>query len=277
MISLLHISTCISTSSICHRAVNPALLRTRQTPQDFLLSKPLHLKSTHPIISVDVPATNPPLARKATPSMQHPPVIENQHPSGNQLLPVLVLLLLEQRIKLARSIIPHLDLINRQLDARAIRRIPAHTQQIARRRIVLEHGKAAVGLNANALVPGRMGVHVDRAQDAVRVPVVLKELVCDLEPVDEQRGAARAAAVRQQVERLQARRVRKVRVVRVRFERDVGVCRVLGREVGGEVVEAAVVGFADESNAAQELFCWLRGVERGLVHVAEAVFALGSC
>lgn len=44
--------------------------------------------------------------------------------------------------------------------------------------------------------------------------------------------------------------VGEVRVVRVGFERDVGVCCVRAGQVGGEVVEAAVVRFADERDAA---------------------------
>lgn len=61
------------------------------------------------------------------------------------------------------------------------------------------------------------------------------------------------------------------------FESDVGVCCVLRGQVGGEVVEAAVVGFADEGDAAEQGFGWgWVGVWDG-VDVAEAVFALGWC
>lgn len=76
------------------------------------------------------------------------------------------------------------------------------------------------------------------------------------------------------MEGLQSRRVGEVGVVCVRFEGDVGVRCVLRRQVGGEVVEAAVVGFADEGDFAEQGFCGVGRVERGLVDVAEAVFAL---
>jgi hypothetical protein len=51
------------------------------------------------------------------------------------------------------------------------------------------------------------------------------------------------------MERLQPGWVAEVRRVGVRLERDVGVCGVLRGEVGGEVVEATVVRFADEGDA----------------------------
>jgi hypothetical protein len=73
---------------------------------------------------------------------------------------------------------------------------------------------------------------------------------------------------------LQACRVGEVGVVGVGLERDVGVCCVCAGQVGGEVVEAAVVRFADERDAAEELFCGLGGVVGCFVDVAEAEFAL---
>jgi hypothetical protein len=76
------------------------------------------------------------------------------------------------------------------------------------------------------------------------------------------------------VERLQACRVGEVGVVGVGLERDVGVCCVCAGQVGGEVVEAAVVRFADERDAAEELFSGLGGVVGCFVDVAEAEFAL---
>lgn len=57
----------------------------------------------------------------------------------------------------------------------------------------------------------------------------------------------------EQVEGLQTGRVGEVGCVGVGFEGDVGVGCVLGGEVGGEVVEAAVVRFADEGDAAEEV------------------------
>jgi hypothetical protein len=78
------------------------------------------------------------------------------------------------------------------------------------------------------------------------------------------------------VESLQAGWVGEVRCVGVRFERDVCVRCVLGGEVGGEVVEAAVVRFADEGDAFQEGFCGGRVRVGDIVDVAEAVRALGG-
>jgi hypothetical protein len=101
------------------------------------------------------------------------------------------------------------------------------------------------------------------------------QVVRDFVPVDEEGGAAGAVGVREQVEGLETRRVGEVRVVGVRFERDVGVGGVGGGEVRGEVVEAAVVGFADEGDGSEEGFSG-GGVRVGrLVDEAEAVFALG--
>ena len=73
---------------------------------------------------------------------------------------------------------------------------------------------------------------------------------------------------------MQACWVREVGVVRVCFERDVGVGCVLRGEVSGEVVEAAVVRFADEGDVAEELFCGFGCVGGGSVDVTEAMFAL---
>jgi hypothetical protein len=56
------------------------------------------------------------------------------------------------------------------------------------------------------------------------------------------------------MECLQAGWVREVRGVGVGFERDVGVGCVFGGEVRGEVVEAAVVGFANEGDAFEQVF-----------------------
>lgn len=53
---------------------------------------------------------------------------------------------------------------------------------------------------------------------------------------------------------MKARWVGKVGVVGVRFESNVGVRGILGGEVCGEVVEAAVVRFAYEGDAFQEGF-----------------------
>ena len=127
-------------------------LRTRQRPQHLLLPKLLHLKPTHPIIPIDVPATNPPLPRKATPPMQHSPVIEHHHPPGRQLLPILILRALQQRIQLARRRVPGADLLNGHLDARAVRRVPPYTQQLASGGVVLEYREPTVWHDTNSLV-----------------------------------------------------------------------------------------------------------------------------
>jgi hypothetical protein len=159
--------------------------------------------------------------------MQHPPIIKNQHTPRPQLLPVLIRLRLEQRVKLARSRIPRPNLLNLQLDTRSVRRVPAHTQQLPRRGIVLKHGEPAVRLDRDALVARRVRVHVDGCQEIVCRGVGVGQLVRGAEAVDEQRGAAGAVRVRKEVERLQAGWVGKVRVVGVCFERNVGVCCVL--------------------------------------------------
>lgn len=177
-------------------------LRARQAAHDLLLPETMHFEPTHPVIPVDIPSTDPPLPRELTPPMQHPPVIKDQHPAGRQLLPVLVLLLLEQRVELARCIVPRLDLLNRQLDTGSVGRVPAHAQQVACRRVVLENGEAAVRLDADALVARGVRVHVHRGQDIVGFLVLLQELGCDFEAVDEQGRAAGAVRVREQMERL---------------------------------------------------------------------------
>jgi hypothetical protein len=75
---------------------------------------------------------------------------------------------------------------------------------------------------------------------------------------------------------LQAGWVGEVRCIGVCFERDICVRCVLGGEVRGEIVEAAVMRFADEGDAFQEGFCG-GGVWVGdIVDVAEAVGALGG-
>lgn len=78
------------------------------------------------------------------------------------------------------------------------------------------------------------------------------------------------------MERLQAGRVGKVRRVRVRGQRDVGVGRVAEGEVGDEVVEAAVVRFADEGDFLEDGFCGVGRGEGRVVDEGEAVGALGG-
>jgi hypothetical protein len=83
-----------------------------QSSKHFLLPTRLHLIPTNPIIPVNIPPTNPPRPRKRTSSMQYPPIIKNQHLPRHQLLPILILLLLEQCIKLPGRIVPHLDFVH---------------------------------------------------------------------------------------------------------------------------------------------------------------------
>ena len=77
------------------------------------------------------------------------------------------------------------------------------------------------------------------------------------------------------MERLQADRIREVGRVRVGWESNVSVCCVLGRQVGGEVIEATVMRFADEGDIPEHGFgCFRRS--RDVVHITEAVHALGG-
>jgi hypothetical protein len=119
-----------------------------------------------------------------------------------------------------------------------------------------------------------MRVHVHGAEHAVGVFVLFAQRLGSFEAVDEEGGAARAVGVREEVECLQPCWVAEVGIVRVRGERDVGVCGVGFCEVRGEVVEGAVVGFTDEGDAFEEVFCGLRGL-RDFFDVAEAEAALG--
>jgi hypothetical protein len=57
------------------------------------------------------------------------------------------------------------------------------------------------------------------------------------------------------MESLEASWVGEIRIISVGFEHYVGVCSVLRGEVGGEIVEAAIVCFADEGDASKESFC----------------------
>jgi hypothetical protein len=252
-------------------------LRTRQRTQHLLLPKLLHLKPTHPIIPINIPATNPPLPCKATPPVQHPPIIKHHHSPRRQLLPILILAALQQRIKLARRRVPSADLLNRHLHARAVRRVPTYTQQLPSGGIVLKHREPAVRHDTNPLIPRRVSVHINRAEKLIRLWIGLAQVGGDFKPVDEQAGAAGAVGVGEQVEGLQPCRVGEVGVVGVGLEGDVGVRRVVRGQVSGEVVEAAVVGFADEGDALEEGFCWARGGGGRVVDVAEAVLALGMC
>jgi hypothetical protein len=207
--------------------------------------------------------------------MQHPPVIKDQHIPRLQLLPVLILLLLEQRIKLTSSIVPLLHVLDRQLDTRAVRTIPAHAQQVPGSGVVFEDGEAAVGLDADAFVARGVGVDVYGRKDPVCFSICFQQLVRDFEAVDEEGRAAFAVGVREQVECLQACGVGEVGIVGVGFECNVGVCGVLGREVRCELVEAAVVRVAEEGDAFEEGFRVAGFAVVGGVDEAEAIFALG--
>lgn len=111
-------------------------------------------------------------------------------------------------------------------------------------------------------------------EDLVGARVRLAQLRRAAEAVDEQRGAARALGVREQVEHLQPGRVGEVGRVGVGGERERRVRRVLVRQVRGEVVEAAVVGGADESDALEQ-FLGRGGGDGAVVDEAEAVLDLG--
>lgn len=52
---------------------------------------------------------------------------------------------------------------------------------------------------------------------------------------------------------MEAGRVGEVCCVGVSFESDIGVCGILRGEVRGEVVEATIMGLADEGDASEEL------------------------
>lgn len=135
--------------------------------------------------------------------MQHPPVIKDQHPPRRKLLPVLTLLLLEDLGEQARGVVPGGCLVDGELDARAVGRVPADAQQVARGRVVLEDGEAAVRLDADAVVARGVRVDVDGRERVVGARVAALELLGRLEAVHEERGAPRAVRVGQEVERLQ--------------------------------------------------------------------------
>jgi hypothetical protein len=178
-----------------------ALYLPRSQPVEHLVpTVSLHLVLANPIIAIDIPSTDPPRASKRTPPMQHSPVIKDQHPPRRQLLPVLILLLLQQRIKLPRSIVPRLHLINRQTNTRAIRTIPPHAQQNARRGIVFENWKATIRLNTNALVARSMSMDIYIRQDPVCIAICFVQLLGDFEAIDEQGRAAFAVGMGEEME-----------------------------------------------------------------------------
>lgn len=80
--------------------------------------------------------------------------------------------------------------------------------------------------------------------------------------------------MREQVEGLEAGWVGEVGCVGVGWEGEVGVGCVSHGEVGGEVVEAAVVGYADEGDALEEGFGGIGGGVRGVFDEDEAIFFL---
>lgn len=118
-----------------------------------------------------------------------------------------------------------------------------------------------------------MRVYVHRRQDVVGSGVLGEELVGGIKAIDEERFTAFSLRMREEMEGLQPGRVGEVSGVCVGVKGDVGVCRVLGGEVGCEVVEAAVVGFADKGYAAEELLRRF-GSCGNLVNVAESVATL---
>jgi hypothetical protein len=122
---------------------------------------------------------------------------------------------------------------------------------------MLEYRKPAIRLDRNAFIARSMSMYIRGSQDLVRLGVLLLQVARDLEAVDEERGAACAASVLEEVESLEACGVGKVCSVSVGFEGDVCVGCVFWGEVSSKVVEGAVVGFADEGDAAEEGFCCL--------------------
>lgn len=178
--------------------------------------------------------------------MKHPPVVKDQHSARRQLLPILIVLLLQKRIELPRCIIPSFDLFNGQFDGSTVATVPADTQQIACSSIMLEHREALVRLDTNAIISRGMAMHVDSRQDLVCFWICLQEFLCYFEAIYQEGCTTFSVSMRQKMESLQAGGVAEVRGVGVGFEGDVSVCRILRGEVCSEIVKSAVVCFADE-------------------------------
>jgi hypothetical protein len=150
-----------------------SLLARRQVTQDLLLTEMHHLKLRHPIISIDVPSTNPALSCKRATSMQDTPVVEDKHCSRFELLPILIFLLLQKLVKLPRCIVPPSHFAQRKLDGRPITRVPSHLDQLSGFSIMFQHWKPLVRHDTDLTVPARMRMHIHRCQCLVRIFVLI--------------------------------------------------------------------------------------------------------
>lgn len=148
---------------------SPTCLTKSKVPQHSVPSIMLHLIPANPIIAIDISTTNPPLPRERAPAMQDSPIVKYQHSPRHQLLPVLILPLLQQPIKNARRIIPLLHLRNGHINTRAVSTIPAHPQNLARRRVLFNNREATVGLDADPIVARGMRVDSDFTKRLVRL------------------------------------------------------------------------------------------------------------
>lgn len=178
--------------------------------------------------------------------MQHAPIIKNQHRPRFQLAPNLQLPALEDPREFPRGGVPGVDGVDGHVDGGAVAAVPADLLEEPGLRVVVEDGEAAVGGYADAGVAAGVGVDGDRAEEVVGLGVFVAEEGGGFEAVDEEGGAAGAVGVGEQVEGLEAGGVAEVGVVGVGVEGEGGVGGVFGGEVCREVVEAAVVGLADE-------------------------------
>ena len=107
---------------------------------------------------------------------------------------------------------------------------------------MIQYRKRIHRLDTDAVVAARVRGDSGSAEDVVGAGGFAFQEGGGAEAVDEERGAAGAGGVREEVEHLQAAGVAEVGCVGVGREGEGGVRRVFGGEVGGEVPEATFGG-----------------------------------
>lgn len=149
-----------------------------------------------------VTSAESPNPREPLPSMQNPPIIENNWHSWLQLEHILILLAPQNLLPQPHRLVPilHLLLIRPSIHRSSIIWVPPQLQQLAINGVVDEGGHCGVGTNTDVLVTRSVGRNPDLRQDLVCVGVFFAENVGSAESVNEERLATLTAGVREHME-----------------------------------------------------------------------------
>lgn len=110
-------------------------------------------------------------------------------------------------------------------------------------------------LNADAFVSTGMAIDPDFSEYSIGLPVLMKKLACCFEAVYKRAFPSRALSMGEKMQSLQSGRLGEIGIVVVRLEVFAGICSILARKVGCEVIEATW------KRSAQHRICIIHGTD----------------